>query len=65
MVKFWVVGGRYASTRFDRIADGGGEERHGPFDTYEAAENEWKRLSWRTVDNCYYRYRVVEEETVS
>jgi hypothetical protein len=58
--QFWVVGGEYTDTSFKRIVGGGEEERHGPFETYEAAEAEWSRLAWKTVDNCHFRYRVVE-----
>ena len=61
---FWIIGGRYASTKFDRFAPGASEERHGPFKTYAAAEKEWQRLSWRNVDDCHYRYRIVEKENV-
>ena len=65
MSMFWVVGGRYASTKFDKLADDATEEKFGPFDTYAQAEKEWQRRSWQNVDNCYYRYRVVEGATVN
>lgn len=61
MTAFWVVGGEYESTRFERIAGGGREERHGPYASYDEAEREWARLSWARVDNCNVRYRIVEE----
>ena len=64
MSAFWVVGGRYRDTRFDRFAEGRGEERHGPFATYADAQREWQKLSWRFVDDCNVRYRIVEQSMV-
>ena len=64
MSVFWIVGGKYASTRFDRMAKGAKEERYGPFQTYDQAMDDWMSLSWRQVDHCNYRYRIVEEEPV-
>lgn len=61
---YWVVGGRYASTEFDKLAPGAQEERYGPFQTYAEAETEWQRLSWLKVDDCQVRYRIVEDEEV-
>ena len=58
-------GGRFASTRFDRFANGTREERHGPFRNYDRAVREWNRLAWKTVDDCHFRYRIVEEEPVA
>lgn len=60
MKTYWVIGGEYADTSFTRMADDAAEERFGPFDSFEAAEAEWSRLSWQTVDNCHARYRIVE-----
>lgn len=62
---YWVVGGRYASTRFDRFAEGASEERYGPFETRQAAEAAWQTHAWKTVDDCLYRFRIVEDEAVS
>ncbi len=55
---FWVVGGPYCDTSFSEPAAGGGEEWHGPFDTYDAAKVEWSRRAWSTVDDAMCRYRV-------
>lgn len=55
---YWVVGGEYVDTHFDRIADGAAEQRHGPFTSYADAQAEWARLSWRHIDDAHVRYRI-------
>lgn len=64
MTRFWVVGGEYTSTDFDQLVEGAAEERYGPYSSYEQAMDDWLGLSWRQVDNCNYRYRIVEEAPV-
>lgn len=61
MKRYWVIGGFYADTRFDRMQDGGPEQKLGPFRTYEEAKAEWQRRAWSTVDNANARYRIEEE----
>jgi hypothetical protein len=61
MARFWVIGGEYASTRFDEPAAPGAEQRHGPFASYEDAKAEWARRSWANVDNAHARFRIEEE----
>jgi len=61
MGKFWVVGGVYADTSFERIAGGGAEERFGPFPDHDAAKAEWQRRAWATVDDAHARFRIEEE----
>jgi hypothetical protein len=63
MARYWVIGGEYADTGFERIAGGGPEERIGPFDSYEAAKAGWQARAWATVDNAHARYRIEEEGT--
>jgi len=57
---YWVIGGEYADTGFQRIAPGQKEERMGPFHSYADAYAAWQKASWRHVDQCYFRYRIVE-----
>ncbi len=57
--EYWVVGGEYESTDFEKPV-GGSEERHGPFATFGDAEKAWSKLAWQHVDDCNFRYRVVE-----
>jgi hypothetical protein len=62
MARWWVVGGEYESTGFERIAGGKREERYGPFDDYEAAHKKWAERAWATVDDAHARYRIVRED---
>lgn len=58
---FWVIGGEYTNTRFEEFVPGK-EEKHGPFDTYEAAKAKWHERSWMNVDNCHARFTIEESE---
>lgn len=55
---YWVVGGEYADTGFETLADGKEEERYGPFNTYKEAQALWQQLSWRHIDDAHVRYRI-------
>lgn len=59
-LKFWVVGGEYTGTDFHQILGGAGEIWAGPYGSMKLAEEEWKRRSWESVDNCNIRFRIVE-----
>ncbi|HEY4164622.1 MAG TPA: DUF4170 domain-containing protein, partial [Dongiaceae bacterium] len=61
MKRFWVVGGIYTDTNFNRIADSGNEERIGPFKDYEAAKGAWQKRAWETVDHANARFRIEED----
>jgi hypothetical protein len=61
MSRYWVVGGEYADTTFERLAGGKPEERIGPFESYDAAKAVWQARAWATVDNAQVRYRIEEE----
>jgi hypothetical protein len=62
--RFWVLGGDYTDTGFRDLVPGAREERHGPFDSYKAAHDDWQARAWATVDSATKRYRIVEETTV-
>jgi hypothetical protein len=57
---YWVVGGEYADTSFTRLAKGAKAEKLGPFPTYERAYAAWQKASWRHVDQCNWRFRILE-----
>jgi hypothetical protein len=61
VTRFWVVGGIYSDTTFERIAGGRAEERFGPFASHADAKAEWQRRAWSTVDDANARYRIEEE----
>jgi hypothetical protein len=61
MPRYWVIGGDYADTSFERIEGGGEEERIGPFESYAAAKAEWQARAWSSVDSAHSRYRIEEE----
>jgi Domain of unknown function (DUF4170) len=56
--KYWVVGGRYTTTEFRALADGGAEERHGPYADYDEAMKEWQARSMTQIDDAHVRYRI-------
>jgi hypothetical protein len=55
---FWVVGGSYTDTSFRQAAHPAGQAWLGPFADYAAAEAEWRRLAWSTVDDALARFRI-------
>lgn len=59
MATYWVVGGEYESTAFERLRPGTEALRLGPYDDYQAAYRKWQELAWQSVDNCNIRYRIV------
>ena len=61
-MSYWVVGGDYEDTRFERLAPGAQEERLGPFATYREAWDVWSARARATVDIATVRYRIVRNE---
>lgn len=61
-VRYWVLGGRFADTRFRDLAEGAELEKYGPYDDYTQANAKWAELSWATVDDAFVRYRIVTDE---
>ena len=60
MAHYWVIGGEYADTSFRTLASGARLEQHGPFATYKEAFALWQMRAWKTVDDCNFRFRVLE-----
>ena len=60
-MSYWVVGGEYTDTDFERMMPGRREERLGPFATLTEARDTWATRAFATVDHCLVRYRIVEE----
>ncbi len=63
MTKYWVVGGEYRSTKFRDLAEGASEERHGPFDDYEAARKKWAERAMATVDSATSRFHIEQDSS--
>jgi hypothetical protein len=63
MTRYWVVGGEYQSTNFRELSPGAAEERHGPFDSYEAARKKWAERAMATVDSATARFRIEEDSS--
>jgi hypothetical protein len=62
IVSYWVVGGEYEDTSFQRIADGRAKERIGPFDTHQEALAAWRAKAMQTVDNACVRFHVEKDD---
>ncbi len=62
--EWFVVGGEYASTDFDVIAEGRKAEVHGPFRRQDAMVK-WRELTGKTVDNAMVRYDLCTREEVA
>jgi Domain of unknown function (DUF4170) len=62
MVRYWVVGSEYADARFDKLAHGTSEERHGPYAAYDDAYVKWQERARATIDDALVRFRIVEEK---
>ena len=61
MTMFWVIGGEYEDTSFSRILGGGGEQRIGPYKTYDEAMAAWRAKAMETVDNANIRFHIEKE----
>jgi len=58
--RFWIVGGEYTDTSFDRMVDGT-RQLHGPFNRYEDALSLWHRLADATRSICTARFVITHE----
>ena len=58
-MSYWVVGGHYEDTGFEKVKDGFELEKHGPYRSYEDAKKQWDLFSWNNVDDCCVRYTIV------
>jgi hypothetical protein len=58
--RFWVLGGRYTSTRFHTVRDGE-LQAIGPFDTRDDARAEWRRLNQEHSPRGDMRFSILSE----
>jgi hypothetical protein len=60
--RYWVVGGEFQSTAFDRLVDGT-ERVFGPFTSRDEAEQVWRHTSERHRPRCNVRFTILHEPT--
>ena len=60
-MSYWVVGGEYTDTSFERFAPGRSEERYGPYATYREAYAAWSTHTRATIDDATVRYRIIDD----
>ena len=58
--RFWVIGGEYASTAFDRVVEGT-ERILGPYLGREEAHRAWEEVAVETRSVCLARFTIVQE----
>jgi len=62
--RYWVIGGEYESTAFDRLRDGTGR-LIGPFHDADAARQVWESIAVETRSVCTARFTIVREGSAS
>jgi hypothetical protein len=58
--QFWVIGGEYADTRFDRLVNGGAKAL-GPYPSYDAALEAWREISVETRPIAHVRFTITAD----
>jgi hypothetical protein len=55
--QFWVIGGEFTDTNFERLADGGAKAL-GPYPDYDAALAAWREIAVATRPVAHIRYTI-------
>ncbi len=58
--QFWVIGGEYADTRFERLVNGGANAL-GPYASYDAALAAWREIAVATRPIAHMRYTIAAD----
>ncbi len=58
--RYWVIGGKYADTRFNEMIEGT-SRLAGPFPNRDQALGEWRRLATETKADCLTRFSIAVE----
>lgn len=58
--RYWVIGGEYASTAFDRVVEGT-ERILGPYLCPDEARKAWEAVAIETRSVCLARFTIVQE----
>jgi hypothetical protein len=59
--QFWVIGGEYADTRFERLVNGGAKAL-GPYPSYGDALEAWREISVETRPNAHMRFTIAADQ---
>jgi len=57
--QWFVAGGEYADTNFNKIAKGEKLEIYGPYGDRQQAVAVWRAITGKTVDDAHHRYDIV------
>jgi hypothetical protein len=55
---FFVIGGIFTTTNFDKL-EKDGAEMHGPFETEAEAERVWRGSTSKNIDICCHKLFIV------
>ncbi|MDF1794883.1 MAG: hypothetical protein P1U88_23450 [Thalassobaculaceae bacterium] len=58
--RYWVIGGEYANTAFDRVIEGT-ERILGPYLCRDEAHKAWEEVAVATRSICLARFTIVQE----
>jgi hypothetical protein len=58
--RYWVIGGEYESTAFDKLVDGT-EQMLGPYRDPADARRAWEHIAVETRSVCTARFTIVRE----
>lgn len=58
--RFWVIGGEFENTAFDKVLDGT-QRVVGPFRDHGEAKRAWEALATETRSICNARFTIVRE----
>ena len=64
IARYWVVGGEYTSTEFEKLVDGT-ERVVGPFESRGDAERTWRNLSEDHRPEAQVRFTIAQEPLVA
>jgi hypothetical protein len=58
--RFWVIGGEFENTTFERVLEGT-QKVIGPFSDHGEAKQAWEHLATETRSICNARFTIVRE----
>ncbi len=58
--RYWVIGGEFESTAFERVMDGT-QRVLGPYADRDTAKQAWEKLAVETRSICNARFTIVQE----